>query len=170
MRGLITVLGHTLYETARILHITGTRHATLSCHVALPPRTTPTHSRMQPAHGSQSTQSKKSRRSHASIVGSAASTPIISTSAALQLMVTLRNAKVLEHFNDFADSHVKQAGTNYPEVVDGYFTVPDRPGWGVELDEEFIKDHPPVMIDGVAQDPGLNMFEDAGWNKRGQGE
>ena len=95
---------------------------------------------------------------------------IISTSAALQLMVTLRNAKVLEHFNDFADAHVKQVGTNYPEVVDGYFTVSDEPGWGVELDEEFIKAHPPEMIDGVIQDPGLNMFENAEWNVRGQGE
>jgi len=95
---------------------------------------------------------------------------IISTSAALQLMVTLRNAKVLEHFNDFADSHVKQAGSNYPEVVDGFFTVSEEPGWGVELDEEFIAAHPPVLVDGVVQDPGLNMFENAEWNKRGQEE
>jgi galactonate dehydratase len=95
---------------------------------------------------------------------------IISTSAALQLMVTLRNAKVLEHFNDFADSHVKQAGSNYPEVVDGFFTVSEEPGWGVELDEEFIAAHPPVLLEGIVQDPGLNMFENAEWNKRGQGE
>ena len=93
---------------------------------------------------------------------------IISTSAGLQLMCTLRNAKVLEHFNDFADAHVKQAGSNYPEVVDGYFEVADRPGWGVELDEDFIAAHPPDYIDGVAQDPGLNMFVDAAWNVRGQ--
>ena len=91
---------------------------------------------------------------------------IISTSALL--MCTLRNAKVLEHFNDFADAHVKQAGSNYPEVVDGYFEVADRPGWGVELDEDFIAAHPPDYIDGVAQDPGLNMFVDAAWNVRGQ--
>jgi galactonate dehydratase len=94
---------------------------------------------------------------------------IISTSAALQLMSTLRNAKVLEHFNDFADAHVKQAGSNYPEVVDGYFTVSDEPGWGVELDEEFIVSHPPTLVDGIVQDPGLNMFESADWNRRGQG-
>jgi galactonate dehydratase len=93
---------------------------------------------------------------------------IISTSAALQLMSTLRNAKVLEHFNDFADAHVKQAGSNYPEVVDGYFTVSDEPGWGVELDEEFIVAHPPALVDGIVQDPGLNMFESADWNRRGQ--
>lgn len=93
---------------------------------------------------------------------------IISTSAALQLMATLRNAKVLEHFNDFADAHVKQAGAPYPEVVDGYFSVPNRPGWGVEVDEDFIRAHPPAIVGGVIQDPGLNMFEDARWNRRGQ--
>ena len=93
---------------------------------------------------------------------------IISTSAALQLMATLRNAKVLEHFNDFADAHVKQAGTNYPEVVEGYFRVPEEPGWGVELNEEFIRAHPPTVVDGVIQDPGLNMFENAEWSRRGQ--
>jgi galactonate dehydratase len=84
---------------------------------------------------------------------------IISTSALL--MCTLRNAKVLEHFNEFSDAHVKQAGSNYPEVVDGYFEVSDRPGWGVELDEDFIAAHPPDYIDGVPQDPGLSMFVDA---------
>jgi galactonate dehydratase len=94
---------------------------------------------------------------------------IISTSAGLQLMATLRNAKILEHFNDFADAQVKQAGSPYPEVVDGCFTVPEGPGWGVELDEEFIAAHPPDQIGGVYQDPGLNMFENAAWHKRGQG-
>ena len=33
---------------------------------------------------------------------------IISTMAALQLCLTLRNVKILEHFNDFADPHVKK--------------------------------------------------------------
>lgn len=55
-------------------------------------------------------------------------------------------------------------------MVDGFFTVSEEPGWGVELDEEFIAAHPPVLVDGVVQDPGLNMFENAEWNKRGQGE
>jgi galactonate dehydratase len=94
---------------------------------------------------------------------------IVSTTAALHVMTTLRNAKVLEHFNDFADAHVKQAGRPYPEVVDGYFTVSDQPGWGVELDERFIEKHPPTLIDGVVQDPGLKMFENEAWSKRGQG-
>jgi galactonate dehydratase len=94
---------------------------------------------------------------------------IVSTMAALHLCLTLRNAKILEHFNDFADPHVKKAGTGYPEVVDGYFPVPDKPGWGIELDEDFIKANPPNYTSaGVIADPGLNMFENANWAKRGQ--
>ena len=63
---------------------------------------------------------------------------IVSTMAALHLSLTLRNGKILEHFNDFADPGVKRAGTNYPEVVDGEFSVPEGPGWGIELDEDYI--------------------------------
>ena len=94
---------------------------------------------------------------------------IVSTMAALHLCLTLRNVKILEHFNDFADPHVKRAGSGYPEVVDGYFPVPDKPGWGIELDEEFINAHPPDRTsNGVIADPGLNMFENADWARRGQ--
>ncbi|MBI4220069.1 MAG: mandelate racemase/muconate lactonizing enzyme family protein [Chloroflexi bacterium] len=93
---------------------------------------------------------------------------IVSTTAALHLCLTLRNGKILEHFNDFADESIKRAGTNYPEVVDGVFRVPDRPGWGVELDEGYIKAHPPRIVDGIVQDPGLRMFENVDWARRGQ--
>lgn len=92
---------------------------------------------------------------------------IVSTLAALHLCVTLRNGKILEHFNDFADPFVKQAGRGYPEIVDGCFPLPDKPGWGVELDEDFILAHPPEIQQGIALDPGLNMFENARWNLRG---
>ena len=95
---------------------------------------------------------------------------IVSTMAALHLCLTLRNAKILEHFNDFADPHVKKAGQGYPEVVDGYFPVPTEAGWGIELDEDFIRSQPPNYINGVIADPGLNMFENADWAQRGQGE
>ena len=93
---------------------------------------------------------------------------VISTMAALHLCLTLRNTKILEHFNDFADPHVKNAGDYYPEVVDGYFPVPHKPGWGVEINEEFIANNPPDYINGVIADPGLNMFENANWAERGQ--
>ena len=52
------------------------------------------------------------------------------------------------------------------EVVDGYFQLPEGPGWGIELDLDFIRQHPPRTVDGVIQDPGLNMFIKADWNQR----
>ena len=53
-------------------------------------------------------------------------------------------------------------------VVDGYFPIPEGPGWGVELDEYFIRSNPPESVNGVVADPGLNMFENADWARRGQ--
>lgn len=91
---------------------------------------------------------------------------VIATAANVHLMATLRNGKVLEHFNDFSDSYVKNAGAPYPEVKDGYFSLPDGPGWGVEIDLDFLKEHEAEMVDGVIQDPGLNMYKSTAWNLR----
>ncbi len=91
---------------------------------------------------------------------------IVATMANIHLMATLRNGKVLEHFNDFSDSFVKQAGSPYPEVIDGCFNLPTGPGWGVTIDVDFLKEHEPEMIDGVIQDPGLNMYKSSAWNLR----
>ena len=91
---------------------------------------------------------------------------IISTTAALHLMTTLRNQKILEHFNDFADNKVKKIGNPYPEVVDGYFNIPKGPGWGVEIDYEYLVSNPPITENGIILDPGLNMFKSEDWNKR----
>ena len=91
---------------------------------------------------------------------------IISTTAALHLMATLRNGKILEHFNDFSDSEICKAGQPYPQVVDGHFPLPTGPGWGVELDFEFLANHAPPLVDGCIPDPGLDMFRKADWFKR----
>jgi len=91
---------------------------------------------------------------------------IIATAANVHLMATLRNGKILEHFNDFSDSFVKEAGHPYPEVVDGYFSLPEGPGWGVTMDLDFLKEHAAVMEDGVILDPGLNMYQSNNWNLR----
>jgi galactonate dehydratase len=93
---------------------------------------------------------------------------IITTVATLHLMVGLRNAKILEHFNDFVDSNIKGCGTPYPEVVDGHFALPSGPGWGVELNEAFLESYDVPTVDGVICDPGLNMFVRADWNRRSQ--
>ena len=94
---------------------------------------------------------------------------IVSTLVGIHLMAGFRNGKILEHFNDFADTNVKNAGTPYPEVVNGYFPLPEGPGWGVELNYDFIeKNSPSTTEDGVIQDPGLDMFRNRAWHQRGQ--
>ena len=92
----------------------------------------------------------------------------ISTSAAVTLVSTLRNGKTVEHFNDFADPHVKNAADNYPEVIDGYFELSSKPGWGIEINEDFINDNPPEKYNNITLDPGLNMFGNSNWAQRGQ--
>ena len=91
---------------------------------------------------------------------------IITTVATLHMLVGLRNAKILEHFNDFADAEIKQCGTPYPEVVDGYFSLPNGPGWGVTLNEEYLQSCDVRKENGIICDPGLNMFVRADWAKR----
>lgn len=93
---------------------------------------------------------------------------IVSTTAALHLMATLRNGKILEHFNDFADEEVKKCGHPYPEVKDGHFQLPSGPGWGVELDLDYIDNCPPQTNGGVIADPGLNLFKNPDWARRGR--
>jgi galactonate dehydratase len=64
------------------------------------------------------------------------------TAANLHLAACTPNFKIQEHFNDFADEHVKRAAPGVPEVVDGYFALPTAPGLGVELDLDFVAEHP----------------------------
>ena len=66
----------------------------------------------------------------------------ISTAAALHLAACTPNFKIQEHFNDFVEAEVKLAAPGNPEVVDGHFAVPDRPGLGVTLDEAVVRAHP----------------------------
>ena len=91
---------------------------------------------------------------------------IIATTAGIHLMTTLRNAKMLEHFNDFTDEAIKGLGTPYPRVVDGFFLLPTGFGWGVELDYDALEHQQPNIENGVILDPGLNMYCNADWNKR----
>ena len=92
---------------------------------------------------------------------------IISTTAALHLMAGLRNGKILEHFNDFSDSEIKETGKPYPEVKeDGCFVLPQGPGWGVEPDMDYLRENNVAAAGKVIADPGLDMFRKADWFKR----
>ncbi|MBU3061965.1 mandelate racemase/muconate lactonizing enzyme family protein [Nocardia sp. NEAU-G5] len=82
----------------------------------------------------------------------------ISTAANLHLAATTVNFKVQEHFNDFADVFVKECCPGLPEVVDGYFPLPQGPGLGIALDHEKLADHPRKPVN-------FNLFS-TGWERR----
>jgi galactonate dehydratase len=84
----------------------------------------------------------------------------LSTAACLHLAACTTNFKIQEHFNDFVDPWVKQAavGPGYPEVVDGYFSLPGGPGLGVELNEDLIREHP-------MRDSHFDLFAE-NWQRR----
>ena len=82
----------------------------------------------------------------------------INTAAALHLAACTTNFKIQEYFNDFADPWVRETAPGLPEVVDGYFALPQGPGLGFELDEEVIAAHPKKNVH-------FNLFAE-GWEKR----
>ncbi len=82
----------------------------------------------------------------------------ISTAANLHLAATTVNFKVQEHFNDFADVFVKDCQPGLPEVVDGYFPLPQGPGLGISLNYEAMAQHPRKPVN-------FNLFS-AGWERR----
>jgi galactonate dehydratase len=82
----------------------------------------------------------------------------VSTAAALHFAASTPNFKIQEHFNDFAEDWVKAAAPGNPEVVDGYFALPQGPGLGVKLDEALIQEHPQQRI-------FFNLFAE-NWHRR----
>ncbi|GAB3120213.1 mandelate racemase/muconate lactonizing enzyme family protein [Streptomyces calidiresistens] len=64
------------------------------------------------------------------------------TAANLQMAGCTPNFKILEHFNDFADAEIKKVVKGAPEVVDGYFALPEAPGLGVEFDVDAAAEFP----------------------------
>jgi galactonate dehydratase len=84
----------------------------------------------------------------------------VSTAAALHLAACTPNFKIQEHFNDFADSYVLDAAPGLPKVVEGFFSLPQGPGFGVTLNEDVIAAHP-------RQGAHFNLFKDD-WHKRGK--
>jgi galactonate dehydratase len=87
----------------------------------------------------------------------------VGTMANLHFAVATPNFKVLEHFNDFADSWVQDLVDAPPRIdpADGCFTRPDRPGLGLKLDRAACARHP--RTGGRIQ-----LFEE-GWERRGFG-
>ena len=86
----------------------------------------------------------------------------VGTMANVHFAVATPNYKMLEHFNDFADSWVQDLVDHPPQVAveDGCFGLPDRPGLGVRLNRDACAAHPRTG-------GRLRLFE-AGWERRGQ--
>ena len=82
----------------------------------------------------------------------------VSTAAALHFAASTPNFKIQEHFNDFADEWVKTTAPGNPEVIDGYFALPQGPGLGVTLNEEAVQAHP-------RQNVFFNLFAE-NWHRR----
>ena len=82
----------------------------------------------------------------------------VSTAAALHFAASTPNFKIQEHFNDFSDDWVKSVAPGNPEVVDGYFALPQGPGLGVKFDEEAAQAHPRQKV-------FFNLFAE-NWHRR----
>ncbi len=85
-----------------------------------------------------------------------------STAAALHLAASTPNFKIQEYFNDFAEAYVQDAADGLPQVVDGYFALPQGPGLGLTLNEDVIEAHPQREVH-------FNLFADD-WHKRDSGK
>ena len=82
----------------------------------------------------------------------------VGTMAALHLGIATPNFRILEHFNDFADPWVQHLVDYPPEVVEGYFQVPERPGLGLRLDRDACAEHP-------STGGRIQLFKE-GWERR----
>jgi galactonate dehydratase len=84
----------------------------------------------------------------------------VGTMANLHFAVATPNYKILEHFNDFADSwtHELVTGGARIDASDGCFVAPERPGLGLTLNHDVCLRHPPTG-------GRIRLFE-AGWEQR----
>ena len=82
----------------------------------------------------------------------------VGTMAALHVAVSTPNFKILETFDDMVEPWVREAVVGRPEVINGHFALPEKPGLGVDLNEEVIAAHPPLE--------GFMDFWKKGWEKR----
>lgn len=70
----------------------------------------------------------------------------VSTATAIHFAASTPNFKIQEHFNDFTESWVKDSAPGNPEVVDGYFALPQGPGLGVKLNQDVVRAHPQQRV------------------------
>jgi galactonate dehydratase len=72
---------------------------------------------------------------------------------------SIPNFLIQENFDDWLEPWTWDLLTGTPRVSDGYLTVPDAPGWGVQLNEDEAAKHP------YGETNFLRLFEE-GWETR----
>jgi galactonate dehydratase len=72
---------------------------------------------------------------------------------------SISNFLIQENFDDSLEPWTWDLLSGIPRVVDGYLSVPDAPGWGVELNEAEAARHP------YGEKNFLRLFQD-GWETR----
>jgi galactonate dehydratase len=66
----------------------------------------------------------------------------VCTAASVHFDFCTTNFKVQECFDDFSETWVREAVPGCPVPREGYFYAPEKPGLGIQLNEEVIKEHP----------------------------
>lgn len=64
------------------------------------------------------------------------------TAASVHFDFCTTNVKIQECFDDFAPDFVREAVIGFPRVKDGYFSPPEAPGLGIDLNLDVINEHP----------------------------
>ena len=84
----------------------------------------------------------------------------VCTMACLQIDACTPNILIQETFEDFGTPLAALIVKDPVEIVDGYLEIPERPGLGVELDEEIMAEYP------YDEEAFLDMYGKGGWEKR----
>jgi L-alanine-DL-glutamate epimerase-like enolase superfamily enzyme len=72
----------------------------------------------------------------------------LATLTAAQLGAVIPNFRIMELVMDEVP-WLSQLATHPPVVRDGDLVVPDRPGWGSDIDEAVVRAHPPRAVGGA---------------------
>jgi galactonate dehydratase len=84
--------------------------------------------------------------------------------AALHLMAAIPNALMLERVeNDWAGR--AQTILPHPESQDGTLAVPDAPGLGCDIDEDFVREHPGGVNVSVPVSEASGAYAPGTWNE-----
>ena len=76
----------------------------------------------------------------------------ISTIASLHLDLCIHNSLMQEIFVSSIDRYNKVL-TQPIEVIDGHCVPPEGPGWGVDLRENVMEQHPPKSFTPIESEP-----------------